>query len=298
VTGPVIVGVDTATSTGAAELGAELARSLGSGLVLAHVARDPLVFPYGDAQIRALLRGKEADACRVLARHAACVEGVPVEFRVDFGLPAAGLRRMANELEASFLVLAPRRRRALTPALSTGTTAAVAASSPCPVVALPPPGRARGAGFSGGGPIVLGVDGAESSDHAAAVADALAHRLELPLLPVGIDVAEGATENVVRYRNVHRHPGQALAEVARRARGSMLVVGTAGGSWSSGSVAQRLIAQAPIPLVVVLERQSPPASYWRRRDSGGSARASASPTAVSSAWSKAFSMSGKSTRSS
>jgi nucleotide-binding universal stress UspA family protein len=57
----------------------------------------------------------------------------------------------------------------------------------------------------------------------------------------------------VRYRNVHRGPGAALAEIARRVRGALLVVGTAGGSWSSGSVAQRLIGSAPVPLVVVPE---------------------------------------------
>jgi nucleotide-binding universal stress UspA family protein len=87
------------------------------------------------------------------------------------------------------------------------------------------------------------------------VADALSEQLDLPILPVAIDVADEAARGALRYRNVYGAPGEALAEIARRARGALLVVGTAGGSWFSGSVAQRLIGAATVPLVVVPERQ-------------------------------------------
>src|SRR4051794_37330108 len=51
--GPIIASVDGSQgSTDAARVAAALARGLGRRLVLAHVADDPAVFPYGDRWLR------------------------------------------------------------------------------------------------------------------------------------------------------------------------------------------------------------------------------------------------------
>jgi hypothetical protein len=57
--------------------------------------------------------------------------------------------------------------------------------------------------------------------------------LDSAVVPVGIDVADAA-DDALRYRDVHPRPGQALAEIARRARSALLVVGTAGSTGAFG----------------------------------------------------------------
>ena len=254
-TGPVVVGIDKQTSAGALELAAAFARSLDTRLVLAHVAAMPVAFPYGNPQLQELLRRKALlDGHRLLRRVASEVEDIDVETRVELGPPVEALRRLAHETEAVLVVLAPRRRGSVARALSRGTTGALAEASPCPVVVMPPLGRAPDGSFASGAPIVVGADGTANSGRATVVADALGERLGLPVVPVGVDVADEAARATLRYRNVHPRPGQALGEITRRLSGAMLVVGTRGGSSLSGSIAQRLIVEAPVPVVVVPER--------------------------------------------
>jgi nucleotide-binding universal stress UspA family protein len=191
----------------------------------------------------------------MLERVAAPVQRFVEEMRVEFGEPADELRRIAHDVAAPLIVLFPRERRGLARALWPGTSAAVAAQSPCPVVVVRRALDGAERILDGAGPIVVGSDGGDDSARAVLVADALSDRLDLPVLTVGIDVAGKAAHGAIRYRNVHRRPGQALAEIARRARGALLVVGTRGGSRLSGSVAQRLIGETTVPLVVVPERE-------------------------------------------
>lgn len=187
------------------------------------------------------------DFGRALAR-ALDVEVVPVRAAGD---PVDALRAAAHESGAGFIVVAPRRRGRLARALLRGTSARLAAASPCPVVAVSPGGRIEPVRLLDGAPIVVGSDGTPSAARALVVADSLSVQLDLPVLPVGIDIADQAAAGTLRYRNVHRYPGDALAEVARRARSAMLVIGSGRGGRSSAPVAQRLLAAAPVPLVVV-----------------------------------------------
>jgi nucleotide-binding universal stress UspA family protein len=204
----------------------------------------------------AMTEGKE-----MLAELGKPVSPLVGETRVEFGEPAAMLRRVAYELGASLIVLFPRDRHRVARAIWRGTSGSIAASSPCPVVIVPRSLDQVGSGLAAGGPIVVGADRSADSDRAVVVAEALSDQLDLPVLSVAIDVADEAARGALRYRNVHRGPGEALAEIARRARGAFLVVGTAGGSWLSGSVAQRLIGAAMVPLVVVPERHH---DVWER----------------------------------
>jgi nucleotide-binding universal stress UspA family protein len=256
-TGPIVVGIDGREPADALAFPAELAERLGSELVLVHVAGVPLPFPYGDVRLTELMRREAvAQGTAMLDQAAAPVSSLVGETRVEFGEPAEALRRVARELQASLVVLFPRERHAVARALWRGTSGTVAAQSPCPVLVIPRELDRRAAAFGSGGPIVVGSDGSTESDRAVVVADALSDRLDLAVLPVAIDIADEAARGAIRYRNIHRRPGEALAEIARRARGALLVVGTAGGSWLSGSVAQRLIGSAPVPLVVVPEPRS------------------------------------------
>lgn len=253
-TGPIIVGIEGREPEAGVEFAATLARRLETSLVLVHVADDPPPFPYADPRMHELIRRRAiADGERLLAEIAEPIRERVREIRVEFGGPAESLRRVADELEASLIVVSPRRRRQFVRALWRGTSGAVAASSPCPVVVVPR--SMRDSGLAADGPVVVGSDGSTESARAFVVAEALSDRLELPILSVGIDIAGEAARDAIRYRNVHRRPGEALVEIARRVRGTLLVVGTAGGTWLSGSVAQRLIGAAPLPLVVVSERR-------------------------------------------
>ena len=255
-TGPIIIGVDGREPAGALAFPAALAERLQTALVLVHVASEPLPFPYGNARSQELLRREAViEGNEMLAELAESVWPLVGETRVEFGEAAEALRRVAHELRGSLIVLFPRNRREFTRALWRGTSGTIAASSPVPVVVVPRGLDHAGVGLGAGGPVVVGADRSSESDRAVVVAEALAAQLDLPVLPVAIDIADEAARGAVRYRNIQGRPGEALAEIARRARGALLVVGTAGGSWLSGSVAQRLIGAASVPLVVVPERQ-------------------------------------------
>jgi nucleotide-binding universal stress UspA family protein len=202
------------------EFAAALARRLDTALVLVHAAGEPLAFPYGNVRMQELVRREAiADGERLFAEVGERVRAFVGETRVEFGEPPEALRRVAHELEASLIVVSPRQRRQLSRALSSGTSGAMAASSPCPVVVVPRSLQRVDGGLADGGPIVVGSDGSTESGRAVVVAEPLSDRLELPILPVGIDIAGDAARDAIRYRNVHRRPGDALAEIARRVRG-------------------------------------------------------------------------------
>jgi nucleotide-binding universal stress UspA family protein len=250
-TGPVVVGVNGAQAEPTLAYGAALARALNVEVVPVHAVEDPLAFPYGNAELRELLRRKALAAGEAFVADAGERTGIATgEARIVLGEPETALRTVAQEVGAGLIVVAPRRRSRFARALVPGVASSLVREAPSPVVVVPPDAQVEAMRLVDGAPVVVGADGSEASDRAVAVARSLAMRLDSPVLPVGIDVANAA-EDALRYRNVHPRPGQALAEVAHRARSALLVVGTAGGSERSGSVAQRLIAAAPVPLVVV-----------------------------------------------
>ena len=236
--GPIVVGIDGGEPESVLEFAALLAHRLETALVLVHAAGERLASPYGNVRTRDLARRKAiADGERLLAEVGAPVRALVRESRVEFREPPEALWRAADDTEASLILVSPRRRWRLSRALWRATSGVVAAASPCPVVIVPRSMRRGEYGLAGGGPIVVGSKNGTRSDSTLAVAERLSNQLELPILPMGMQ----------------RRPGQKLAGIASRARATLLVVGTTGGSWLSGSVAQRLIGSAPVPLVVVPE---------------------------------------------
>jgi nucleotide-binding universal stress UspA family protein len=247
------VGVSGREAEDALRFASALARALNAEVVPVRAVEAPLPFPYGSRTAQELQRRRAladgTDFVRSLAQRLDIETAQP---RVVLGDPVTALRDVAVEVGAALVVVAPRERRGLSHGIAPGVSSRLARESPSPVVVVPSRARVESTRLLGGAPIVVGADGSSSSRRALVVAESLGAQLELPVLPVGVDV-EDAADVALRYRDVHPRPGQALAEIARRARGALLVVGTAGGGWLSGSVAQRLMAAAPIPVVVVAE---------------------------------------------
>jgi nucleotide-binding universal stress UspA family protein len=252
-TGPVVVGLDGREAPRALLFARALARALNTEVVPVVAVDDTSAFPYGDRVLQESLRRRALATGRDFIREVARETGVAVgESRTILGEPAAVLRQVADELGAALVVVTPRSRRRIRSVLAPGITSRLARESPSPIVVVPARARVEAMRLLSDAPIVVGAYGSPSSRRAVAVAESLAERLELPVLPVGIDV-EAAADVALRYRNVHPRRGQALVEIARRAGSALLVVGTRGGSWLSGSLTQRLIAATPVPLVVVPE---------------------------------------------
>ncbi|MEU9821213.1 universal stress protein [Pseudonocardia alni] len=222
-----------------------------------------------------------ADAVSAAAEHARIVApAVEVQSRALTGDPVAVLRDQSRD--AVMLVLAPHTGEPLE-AFGWSTAAALTASAPCPVVAVPPrrgPTRTAGA-------VVVGVDGSELSeaalafafDHAAAAGAALVavhawqdaggDRVDDRAGGFGRVEAEQAQERVlaealagwtekypdVPVRRIVVHGPARAALLARAGTAQLLVVGSAGRAGLTGllhgSTSQALLYELPCPLAVV-----------------------------------------------
>jgi nucleotide-binding universal stress UspA family protein len=136
-------------------------------------------------------------------------------------------------------------------ALLGGVSGSLAATSPCPVVVVPSDVDDHAIRDAVDGPLLLGADGTDSANRAGAVAARIADRLETSVLPVAINLSHDVAPRMVGFGSERRDVADRLARLAERLALPLLVVGTRGGSWVSGSVAQRLIATASVPVLVV-----------------------------------------------
>jgi nucleotide-binding universal stress UspA family protein len=113
--GSIVTAVDgSPDATEAARVAAMLARHLGRRIVLAHVAVDPPVFPYGDSRRRAIQRRHAIRRGRRLLDDIATAIGVPAaKKRVTFpglvnGEVEQRLADLCREEEADLLLLGSR----------------------------------------------------------------------------------------------------------------------------------------------------------------------------------------------
>ncbi|WP_086851361.1 universal stress protein [Amycolatopsis kentuckyensis] len=204
---------------------------------------------------RALRRGTE------IAREAA--PGIQVEARIRLGLATDLLP--AESAGAGLLVLGSHGLGGLRGALIGSVALRVAAAAACPVVVV--------RGYSRpGGPVVVGLDATESSEHALqfALDEAAAHRapvLVVHAYPDGTDATEqrGLAARVATWARKYpaleitaravrdRVPSRALLQAAADAR--MVVVGTRGRGPVAGGVLRAtgnaLLAHAVCPVAVV-----------------------------------------------
>jgi nucleotide-binding universal stress UspA family protein len=148
--GSIIVGVDgSREATDAARAAAALAHELGRRLVLAHVAEDPPVFPYGDRWRREVQRRHAIRHGSDLLQAVATEIGQPTARRriTLGGLLQGGVdERLAalSRAEASeLLVVGSRPRGRLARALLGAPSGPRVSSSACPVLTVPPDARRR-----------------------------------------------------------------------------------------------------------------------------------------------------------
>jgi nucleotide-binding universal stress UspA family protein len=251
-TGPIIAGVDGPDAVAAATLAASLAPRLGRELVLVHVAPDPPVFPYGDRRLKELQRRAAiAGGVQLLTEVADAADALSAERVVVLGQPAERLATLAQGRGADLLVVGSRARRVLARALLGGVSGSLAATSPCPVLVVPDELDDEALRDAVHGPLLLGADGTQSANRAGSVAVCIADRLDTSVLPVRIRGPQEAGDGAVPFGSKGRHVAGRLAGLAERLGMPLLVVGTRGGNWLSGSVAQRLVATASVPVVVV-----------------------------------------------
>ena len=284
--GPVIACLDEGRAgAAAAGFAGSLSRRLGSPLMLATVtaAEAPgvgrQVGPSPVERARSVLLSQGAS---ILA-DAADGAGPDPELCVELGEPAERLASLGHRTGARLLVLGVPDR-CCAPGRALGNAyIALAGTSPCPVVVVPPSMEALNAS---GAPILCGVDGSEESLAAARVAADLGRRLDAPVQLVhvtarprlsGSRVTDGdygarlvashgaAMRVLLRAANIPQAAlnlrvelggaAERLADVAAREGALMIVTGSQGrGSTRSkllGSVSSELALSAVQPLVLV-----------------------------------------------
>jgi nucleotide-binding universal stress UspA family protein len=263
-TRPVVAGVDaSAASLAAIRWAAREAAYRDTTLRLLHACVVEGAPPRGQDESelllehvhRALRRGAE------IAREAA--PGVQVDTRIRLGLAVDLLP--AESAEAGLVVLGSHGLGGLRGALIGSVALRVAAGAACPVVVV--------RGHSGpGGPVVVGLDATESSEHALqfALDEATAHRapvLVVHAFPDGTDGTEqrGLEARVATWARKYpaltissravrdRKPSHALLGAAPAAQ--LIVVGSRGRGPVTGgllgSTGNALLAHAACPVAVV-----------------------------------------------
>jgi len=135
----IVCGVDGSPSSySAARVAARLARMLNTGFVLAHATEDRPTFPYRDARLREIQRGRAIDAGqRLLEDVAADLPGVAPETRVMLGTPVEALSALCSAESAELLVVGSRGRGPLAAAVLGSVSARLASVAECPVVVVP-----------------------------------------------------------------------------------------------------------------------------------------------------------------
>jgi len=252
----IVAGVDGSPgSRAAARVAAELADALDSRLVLVHAVHDPPTFPYGDARVRELERGRALrDGERLLDSVAADFDA---ETKVVLGDPATCLDEAAYEHDAELLVVGAGGHTGLAAALAGSVSQRLASASAYPVVIVPPDaGELFPEQPESDGTIVCGFDGSEESRRALRVARRLGDRLDLEVVPVFVDPARGWDDaHPVPLRVEVGDPVDELRYRASRDHVRLLAVGSRGRGPVRraflGSVSAELAASAPRPVLVV-----------------------------------------------
>ena len=254
----IVVGVDGSSgSSSAARVASMLASHLGDRLILAHAADDPPPFPYGDAHVRELERGRAVRAGAHLLERVAL--GLDADTRVVLGDSAESLVDIADEEAAELLVVGARGHTGLVAALLGSVSQRLAVTAGCPVLIVPPGADERVLrGTSADARIVCGVDGSEESRRALAVAEGLAGRLDAEIDPVFVDPVRGWHDAPPIPLRVE--VGDPVHELRKQGTGvgvQMIAVGSRGRGPVRrallGSVSARLAATAPCPVLVVPE---------------------------------------------
>jgi nucleotide-binding universal stress UspA family protein len=274
----IVCAIDDRMSAETVMTAGELAETLDARVVLVHVQPDPPLLP-----------GTVAD--RERARHRVIRTGttvlssagemlpaqLDVAYRAEFGPVSETVRQVAEDEDASLLVVGCRRRGALASSVLGSVSNRLARESPCTLVIVPSRTRHRIEGPRQG--LVVGIDGSAQAVSAAAFADALSDRLGDHVLLVHGDwaprgsgsldadgVSTTAVPDVMKEALACTRPGagwslahgratNVLRDAAIQEHARFIVIGAPDGAGSRpsrmGSVAAELPRQAPCPVIVV-----------------------------------------------
>jgi nucleotide-binding universal stress UspA family protein len=143
--GVLVCGVDDSECGRAgARVAARLGPKLGLRTVLVHVAEVPALIESGRAATAASLSELDGKKAQYLLAAIAVEEHLgPVERRVEFGVAAEQLVRIAEEEAAALLVLGSRGRGPFKGALLGSVSTDAVATASCPVLVVPPGAAAR-----------------------------------------------------------------------------------------------------------------------------------------------------------
>ena len=252
----IVAGIDGSPGSRAAmRVAAELAEALGNRLVLVHAVHDPPTFPYGDARVRELERGRAVrDGERLLESAAGDVDALT---KVVLGDPATRLDEAAYAHDAELIVVGARGHSGLAAALVGSVSQRLASGATCPVLIVPPDADKRFTTEANwDGTIVSGYDGSEESRQALRVARRLGDRLDLEVVPVFVGAIDGRHDAPPVPVGIEMgDPVHELRERANREHARLLVVGSRGRGPIRqaflGSVSAALAASAPCPVLVV-----------------------------------------------
>lgn len=258
----------------------DLAASLGTSVVLTHVAETGRPFRLSGGE-RAVADAGSSGAPLSRARFE-IAEDIAVEERRELGSPPQRLCELADEEKVELIVTGWRGRGALRSALFGSVSRELARRASCPVLIVPP--RASVPMSVGDAPAARGVIcGVARPDRSLAIvrfADNLASRLgdRLSLVhvneagPVAVQITmdealakalESVAAGTRAFVETGAPPGYALAAVAARERARLIVVGAGGlgdarPRLTSPSASAQLLAQVACPVLLLPERASLP----------------------------------------
>jgi nucleotide-binding universal stress UspA family protein len=242
----IVIAVEPATGGRVAWIGGELALRLDARAVLAHVQKDAPGLSSGADRER-VRHQRERRARAILdSRRSAMPLGVHVEYRVALGPVVNRLSEIAEDEDASLIVVGSRGRGAMASTLFGSVSESLANAAPCPVMIVPPAPIRRPRPFdpAGGDPatMVAGTDGSAAASAAARFAEALADGMGHRLV-------------VVRLRDQAGSRAGVLQAISATEDARMIVIGLEGQDGlrlrRGRSLAARLLRRGTCPVTVV-----------------------------------------------
>lgn len=246
----IVIGVEQRSAERVARIGGELAAEIGARVVLTHVRED--VAPSNSKSQRERARHRSRRRVHEILQRAsdALPPTVDVDERLKVGGVADQLNEIADDVDATLIVVGSRGRGRLASALFGSVSRALARDASCPVMIVPDAApvdapQANGDAPDGRATIIAGVDGSKESTVAVYFAGQLAERLGDRLL-------------VVRPNAAADPPAHALKAISASEDARMIVIGGDRARFPLGSsLAARLPRLARCPVIVVPEDSIP-----------------------------------------
>lgn len=141
-TGPIVFPTDFSTASDAGlNRAAQLAKQSGAKLIVIHVAEPPLAYGGGELYYGVPEPNEQALA-DMLSKVKPADADVPCEHRLVRGDPATEIVRLAEEVQASMIVMGTHGRTGVLRLLMGSVAEVVVRRAPCPVLIFKPEAKA------------------------------------------------------------------------------------------------------------------------------------------------------------